>query len=375
MKTTLLAPILSVLLVLGITTTVTAADVNLPENMVWSCYDVGSSGYVQVSAVANAFLKTYDLRVRMMSSGTSIGRLTPLVTGRASVAFLGNEAFFAAQGGYDFATYKWGPQDLRTVIGIPTSYPLVTTLKSGIKEVKDLKGKRVAWIVGNPSTNIKLTGILAFANLTWDDVKKVEFPSYSDGLKALVQGNVDAAGASPTASILYELESSSQGIFFPQLDPHDEAGWQRLRVYAPFSFPYLESVGAGIKKDQPRWLMGYRYPVVTVRADADPEFVKNLIQALDETYPLYKDAASSMPLWNLKESSGTPVDVPFHPGAIAYLKEKGLWTDAHQAWNDEKVAWMEQLKEKWKLAVTEGKAKKMDKTEFSNYWMKQLETN
>ena len=228
-----------------------AAAIDLPTNMVWSCYDVGSSGYVQASAVANAFLKKYDIRVRLMPSGTSIGRLMPLVTNRVSVSFLGNEAFFASQGTYDFATAKWGPQDLRAVLGVPTSLPMVTTRKSGIKEVKDLKGKRMAWVVGNPSLNVKATGILAFANLTWNDVQKVEFPSYSESLKALIQGNVDAAAASPTASILYELESSARGIYLPQLDPNDKEGWKRLREHVPFAFPYRETVGAGIRKEEP----------------------------------------------------------------------------------------------------------------------------
>jgi len=349
-----------------------ASEVNLPENMIWSCYDVGSSGYVQASAVANAFLKKYDIRVRLMPSGTSIGRLMPLVTKRVSVSFLGNEAFFASQGTYDFAAFKWGPQDLRAVLGIPTSLPMVTTQKSGIKEVKDLKGKRLAWVVGNPSLNVKATGILAFANLTWNDVQKVDFPSYSESLKALIQGNVDAAAASPTASILYELESSAKGIYLPQLDPNDKEGWKRLQVYVPFAFPYRETVGAGIRKEKPVWLMGYRYPIVTVRADADSEFVRSLTQALDETYPLYKDAASSMPSWDLKLSSGTPIDVPFHAGAIEYLKSKGLWTDKNQAWNEEKIAFLKSLQTLWAESVAKGESQKMDEKAFAEYWMNQL---
>jgi TRAP transporter TAXI family solute receptor len=350
-----------------------ASDVKLPENMVWSCYDVGSSGYVQASAVANAFLKKYDIRVRLIPSGTSIGRMMPLISKKANVAFLANEAFFASEGSYDFANYTWGPQNLRAILGAPTSFPLITTKIGGIKEVSDLKGKKVSWVVGNPSLNVKMTAIMAFASLTWKDVQKVDFPSYSDSLKALIQGNVDAAVGSTTASILYELDSSASGVYYPQLSPENKEGWKRLKKYVPFAFPYQETLGAGVKKEEPLWLLGYRYPVVTVLEDADPVFVSNFIQALEETYPLYKDAASSMPAWDLKLSANTPVDVPFHPGAIDYLKKKGLWTQEHQTWNDERITSLMQIKTLWAEAIAEGQTRKMSTDDFTKFWMKKLE--
>jgi TRAP transporter TAXI family solute receptor len=350
-----------------------ASEVKLPETMVWSCYDVGSTGYVQASAVANAFLKKYNIRVRLIPSGTSIGRMMPLIAKRARVAFLANEAFFSSEGSYDFATYTWGPQDLRAVVGAPTSFPLITTKTSGIKEVADLKGKRVSWVVGNPSLNVKMTAMMAFASLTWDDVQKVEFPSYADSLKALIQGNVDAADGSTTASILYELESSSKGVYYPQLDPNNKEGWARLKKYVPFAFPYQETVGAGVNKEEPLWLLGYRYPIVTVRADEDPEFVSNLIQAIEETFPLYKNAAASMPAWEIKLSGNTPIDVPFHPGAIDYLKKKGLWTEENQAWNDERIDTLQKIKKLWNESVAVSKAQKQSEDEFRLVWMKKLE--
>ncbi len=349
-----------------------ASETNLPKTMVWSCYDVGSTGYVQASAIANAFLKKYDIRVRLIPSGTSIGRVMPLIAQRASVGFLANEAFFASEGSYDFATYSWGPQDLMAIAGRPTSFPLITTKVSGIKKVSDLKGKKLSWVVGNPSLNVKMTAILAFANLTWDDVEKVEFPGYAPSLKGLIQGSVDASVGSSTASVLYELETSKKGIYYPSLDPNDKEGWDRLRHVIPFAFPYKENVGAGIEKDKPIHLLGYRYPIVTVRTDADADFVYNFIKALDETYPLYKDAAASMPPWDLSLSGAPPVDVPFHDGAIKYLKEKGLWEKSHQTWNEEMLRKREKIHTKWEMATIEGQNKKMKQKDFKKYWMKQL---
>jgi hypothetical protein len=82
---------------------------------------VGSTGYVHVSAMADALLKKYGTRVRLMPSGTSIGRLMPLETKRVEVGWLVTEANFAAEGIYDLASYEWGPQNVRVILAFPTA--------------------------------------------------------------------------------------------------------------------------------------------------------------------------------------------------------------------------------------------------------------
>jgi len=47
---------------------------NLASTMIWSTYDVGSTGYVEASAVADAFGKKFGTRVRLQPSGSAIGR-------------------------------------------------------------------------------------------------------------------------------------------------------------------------------------------------------------------------------------------------------------------------------------------------------------
>lgn len=94
-----------------------AAAQELPDTMTWSSYDVGSAGYAEASAIADAFGKQYGTRVRIQPSGSAIGRLQPLLSGRADYAFLATETFFAAEGIHDFSTRRWGPQDLRAVAG------------------------------------------------------------------------------------------------------------------------------------------------------------------------------------------------------------------------------------------------------------------
>jgi len=79
----------------GVAMAFSAAGVaqELPATMTWSSYDVGSAGYAEASAMADAMGKEYGTKVRIQPSGSSIGRLQPVLQKRADVGFLATEAF------------------------------------------------------------------------------------------------------------------------------------------------------------------------------------------------------------------------------------------------------------------------------------------
>lgn len=343
--------------------------VNLPKTMQWSCYDVGTTGYIHASLMADALLKKYGIKVRLIPSGTSVGRLMLLASNRVQVGWLATEAHFASEGTYDFSAPEWGPQDLRVFLAHPTSHAVAVTRTGGIKEMKDLKGKRVAWIPGNPSLNVKMTAYLAFADLTWDDVQKTEFANYGAAMGGLIAGKVDAVMGTTTSSYNYELESTPKGIYYPSFPADDKEGWQRMLKIAPFLKPYTETVGAGLSEENPAELVQYRFPIGTVYASADPDFVYNLVKALDETYSLYEKGHPTMPWWQIEKSGVPPCDAPFHEGAIRYLQEKGIWTEEHQRWNDAMIERMKTLQELWKTTVEQGHAQEMNTKTLQEFWM------
>lgn len=355
-----------VALALGGSATVHAAEPKLPDTMTWSAYDVGSAGYAEASAIADAFGKKYGTRIRIQPSGSAIGRLQPLLSGRADVGFLATETFFAAEGVYDFSTRRWGPQNLRAIAGRPSSIGIFTAKDANIKTMADLKGRRFAYVAGNPSINVKCDAFLAFAGLTRDDLEAVMFPTYASAMSSLARNEADASCTTTTPSHVYELAESPRGIHWLSMDPNDKDAWDKLSEVAPFLVSYEETIGAGISKENPVNIVAYRYPVVAVRAEATAEDAYAMLKALDETYPMYKDATAAMARWGINESGVPSMDVPFHEGAIRYLKEKGIWTDEHQAWNDARTARLNALLEAWPKAVAEA-ADKSDE-EFALIW-------
>lgn len=340
----------------------------LPDTMTWSSYDVGSAGYAEASAIADAFGKEYGTRVRIQPSGSAIGRLQPLLSGRADFAFLATETFFAAEGIHDFSTRRWGPQDLRAVAGRPSSFGIFTAADANIESLEDLKGTRFAYVAGNPSINVKCDAFLAFAGLSRDDVEAIMFPTYANTMSSLARGEADASCTTTTPSHVYELAESPRGIRWLEVPEENEEGWKRLREVAPFFQPYTETVGAGISEENPVDILAYRYPVLTVRADMDEDAVYNYIKALDETYDIYKDATAVMERWKLEEAGTPAIDVPFHAGAIRYLEEKGIWTEEHQAWNNQRTARLNALLDAWPEALAAAEDKSDE--EFAAIWEK-----
>ncbi|MFC2969509.1 TAXI family TRAP transporter solute-binding subunit [Acidimangrovimonas pyrenivorans] len=367
MKSKILKSIALAVACLGATAAL-ADKAELPRSMLWSTYDVGSSGYVEASAIADAFAKDYDTRVRIMPSGTAIGRLLPLKTGRVQYGWLANELYFATEALYDFAAPDWGPQDLRVVAGRPSTFGMATAADSDIHKMADIRGKRVPYIKANPSINIKVQAMLAFAGLSWNDVDVVQVPSYGAALKALVNGQVDVAGTTPTASALYELASSRHGVAWVPMPEDNAKGWKAIESIASFFAPATATAGAGITKDHPAHIFAVRYPMITVYAKADADQVYNFVKALDQTYGIYSGATAATRLWKLSLSGKTPADAPFHPGAIRYLKEIGVWSAQDEAWNERRLKRLQAVMKAWTEARAEAKAQAVADADWPAFW-------
>ncbi|WP_417839567.1 TAXI family TRAP transporter solute-binding subunit [Tritonibacter scottomollicae] len=339
----------------------------LPDTMVWTSYDVGSAGYAEASAIADAFGKEYGTRVRIQPSGSGIGRLQPLLQGRADYAFLATEAFFVAEGAYDFATREWGPRELRAVAGRPAGITLIAAGDAGIENVEDARGKRIAFVAGNPSVNVKCEAILAFGGLTLDDVEVVTFPTYSAAMASMTRNETDATCTTPTTSQLYELAESPRGIHYAPLEADNTAGWEGLLKVLPIMGPSDEDVAAGLPEGEIAKMAAYRYPVITTTAEKTADEVYTFIKALDESYDLYKDGTATMPRWTLEKSGKPAIDVPFHEGAIRYLKEKGIWTDKDDAWNAKRIERMDALLAAWDDFKPQNEG--LSDEEFADAWM------
>ena len=365
----------------GATSLAMAAEPNLPRSMVWTAYDLGSSGYAEATGMANAFKKRFGTRVRIIPAGTSIGRMLPLVTGKAKFGFLANEAYFAAEGSYDFADEQWGPQDIRIVLGKPTSNAIAVAGDVGINTVYDLKGKRLGYVKGNPSVNVKHDAYLAFAGLTRDDIEVVWFGSYSAMKTALLANQIDGFSSVTTSANMREIEASPRGLWYAQVPPDDVEGWKKLRAVIDFMKPFKETQGAAVSQEKPANMVQMRYPMITGYTKAvSAEDAYQFVMAADQAFEDYNKTTATGDFWRVELSGRPPADAPMHEGTVRYLKEKGYWTDEDQGWQDSRLErlnnyltlWGEAQANfhEWRTAEREKGNKINAKEAWPDYWAK-----
>jgi len=356
-----------------------AADLDLPKSMVWSAYDLGSSGHGEATGIANALRKNYGTRIRIIPSGTSIGRMLPMVTGKVTYGFLGNEAFFSTEGIYDYAAEQWGPQNMRVLLGRVATVGLAAANDVGIKTVADFKGKRIGYVQANPSINVKTDAMLSFGGLTRGDVDVQMFSSYGAMKTALLANQIDIFMSVTTSAVIREVEASPRGLYWVEFPPENQAGWDAVTGVISFAGPMRETRGAGLSDSNAKWLVGYRYPVLSVYQDkVTTDEVYNMVKAIDLSFDDFKNTTSSSFNWALEKSGRPPYDAPAHDGTVRYMKEKGLWRDADQAWQEKRLARLNTVLEAWENAQADfhdwrgaesAKGNKVDaKSEWPNYW-------
>ena len=346
-----------------------AAQPKLPETLAWTAYDVGSGGYNQSVAIGNALKQKMGVNLRVLPGKNDVSRTLPLREGKVHFSANGvGGTYLAQEGVFEFGARDWGPQPVRALLlnNSDALLTIVTAKDAGIKTIADIKGKRVAWVVGAPSLNQNITALMAFANLTWNDVTKVEFGGFGAAMTGIINNQVDAAFSSSISGNAYQIASSPRGLQYPTFSHADKDGWARVKKVAPFFVPFMGTEGAEMAKDKPVEAATYPYPVLMTYAAQNADLVYAMTRAMVELFPDYKDGAPGNNGWDIKRQIYDWA-VPFHDGAIRYLKEIGAWKPGHQAHNDRLIARQKVLADAWAEQTKNAPA---DNAAFAKAWMK-----
>ena len=346
-----------------------AQEIKLPGALTFTAYDTGSSGFNIAVAVGKMLKDLHKAEVRVLPAGNDVARLAPLKGNRAQVSAMGIGIYYAQEGVLEFAVKEWGPQQLQTLMSVIdcNGLSLGVAKDTGVKEMKDLKGKRVGFVVGSPALNQNALAMIAFANLTKSDVKIVEFASYGAMWKGVVNNDVDAAFASTISAQNKEVETSPRGLVWPPLPASDAEGWKRLKSVAPYFTPYKATCGSGISASAPVEMGVYPYPIFTAYASQPADLVYGITKAMIKDYDAYKDGAPGATGLALDKQTLQWV-IPLHPGAVKAIKETGKWTDADEKHNQELLKRQQVLADAW--AAFNKSSPPDDAAQFKAGWMK-----
>jgi TRAP transporter TAXI family solute receptor len=344
-----------------------AQELKLPPTLTLTAYDTGSSGFNIAVAVGKMFKDKHNADVRVLPAGNDVARLAPLKTGRAQASAMGIGTYFAQEGVFEFAVKEWGPQPLRLLLSSTdcNAISLGVAKDTGVKEVKDLKGKRIGMVVGSPALNQNAFAVLAFGGLTKNDVKLVEFSSYGAMWKGMVNNDVDAAIASNISGQVKEVETSPRGLVYPPTPAADKEGWARLNKIAPYYLPHRSTCGAGVPPGGSVELPSYAYPIFMAYGDQPTDLIYSMTMSMIVNYGLYKDNAPGAAGLDVKKQNLTWV-VPYHEGAVRALKEAGVWNAQHEVYNQKLLKRQAVLADGWSAFLKSNPPD--DKDAFNRAW-------
>lgn len=320
----------------------------LPRQMAWTAYNLGTTGYNQSVAIGAMLRDRYNITLRVIPGQNDVSRLLPLDTGRVQFSANGVATYFAQEGMFQFADPQWGPKPLRMLMSSNglSNQAVAVAADTGVTTFAELRGRRVPYVRAAPALNISMEAYLACGGLTWDDVERVDFPGYEAMWEGVINGDVDAAFGTTVSGPTRRLEASPRGIRWLPAPHDDEACWQRLLAVGPYFNQYSATRGAGISDDNPQEAGTYPYPVLIALDSQDEDTVYWMTRVINENFDDFKDADPGAIGWAL-ESQIFKWVVPYHAGAVRYWREIGAWTDEHEAHNQALIRRQQVLADAW----------------------------
>lgn len=348
---------------------VQAQDIELPGTVVWSAYPTGTSGYAQSVAIGSILQNEYGTNLRVIPGRNDVSRLSPLRSGRVNFSAGGSEAVYAQEGMLNFGEVNWGPQPLRIAmwnISDGCSFTMATGADAGIETAADLEGKRVTWVQGAPSLNNATRALLSYADLTWDDVERVDVGGYGASIEAVIENRADAVGGSCNSAPFLRIESSPRGLRFVTFPHNDQDAIDRVRSHLPWYVPHVATDGPTIDPDEGIEVFTSPYPMLATRDEEDADLVYNMVKAMHRHYDQYKDNAPGAIGWAMDRQGLEEAFVPYHEGAIRYFEEIGVWTDAAQENQENNLKRQEVLMAAWERYIEDAPT---DRDAFQEGWM------
>lgn len=211
--------------------------------------------------------------------------------------------------------------DIRMVARLHwTLFTPVVLKKSGIKKITDLKGKRCS--VGRKgSSTVKITAnVLKAYGLSFDDID-VRYLGHSEAADGLRDGSLDMAvivGAPPAAAVMSIATTHAIDIV-----SIDEEKIEQLKAMDP-SVPVYKLPKGTYRRVDRDCLVPLGGTTLMCRPEEKDELIYNILKAIDDHRDILWDSHPAAKVITL-EGQTTDVGIPFHPGAIKFYKDKGVW--------------------------------------------------
>jgi hypothetical protein len=265
-----------------------------------------------ISETLNKYMDNTTARAEV--TGASVENNHRVAAGQMTMGLSSSSTLFEAKNGEGPFKVS-GPLD---VAGIAYLYPAVlqvaTISGTGVDSFEALKGKRVS--MGPPGSNAAVLATRLLQEYgVFEDVTP-RFLSYTEGVKALVNGQVDAAvvlAGAPTSSLIDLDSQTDMKLLSADINKLDSL-IQKYPFYQAYSLP------AGIYPDQTKQVLMINDPAILFTSGKEDQskiynITKVIFSHLEELGQIHPQAKSI----SLETAKHTPIAL--HPGAKKYYDE------------------------------------------------------
>ncbi|MGO1282281.1 MULTISPECIES: TAXI family TRAP transporter solute-binding subunit [unclassified Psychrobacter] len=277
----------------------------------------GASGPYNIigTSLSEIYVKTFGVNSKTQTTGASVENVNLLTQGKVDMVLaLSDVVTDAVEGKNNFDKPITNIQQIAVLY--PNVVQIVTSKKSGIKTIEDLRGKRIAVGDQGSGTEVNARTLLEGFGITYDDVTVdyLGFAEAADGMKA---GKIEAAFFSsglPNSSLM-ELE---QGLDL-QIVSIDQDKLKEIIASKPYFKTFeIPADTYGNEAAIPTAAIMNALLVSSDLSEADGyKLTKTLFENLDGLKTAHQ-AANDISL----ETANDGMVAPIHPGAQKYYDEQ-----------------------------------------------------
>ncbi|MBP2280407.1 TRAP transporter TAXI family solute receptor [Psychrobacter sp. PL19] len=277
----------------------------------------GASGPYNIigTSLAEIYVKTFGVNSKTQTTGASVENVNLLTLGKVDMVLaLSDVVTDAVEGSNNFDAPITNIQQIAVLY--PNVIQLVATQDSGIKNIEDLKGKRIAVGDQGSGTEVNARTLLEGFGLTYDDVE-VDYLGFADAADAMKAGKIEAAFFSsglPNSSLL-ELE---QGLDLQLVTINQDTLGKLIE-----SKPYFKTfeIPVGTYGNDTAIPTAAVMNALLVRSDMSEDDVYKLTKALFNNLEGLRNAHQAAADISLDTAQQGMV-APIHPGAKKYYDEQ-----------------------------------------------------
>lgn len=286
----------------------------------------GSSYHALGLSWAGVVGKSIGHKISAQATGGSSANMALLKEGKIHLAQANTQDDFLAARGIQ--RYKErGKADIRLMMcGYDVNWSVFARKAAGIKGFPDLKGKNCYFdLPPAPILMFAAMVVLEAYGLTEKDIRVKAWSSWSEVKSALAEGKMDAAsgpgsmGVKPHPSINEMFQTHDMILLSPS---------EKAQEYVMKKYPFFGKgvVKAGTYRNQNSDCNAISLPISWItRSDIPDEWVYTMVKGTWENLDKLSVSNAAFKSFILKRAARSFV-IPYHPGAIKYYKEAGVWT-------------------------------------------------